>query len=105
LQGRNPAPDAQQAAQKIAPKSSKELLEVHRRGAQNGIQRIAGNALQAVAIQPVFRLQMPDAGFDRRAPLHPSPQLPRCPTSLPPVHAHSYRAFIIVAAITHAQAG
>jgi hypothetical protein len=68
-------------------------------------ERIAGNALQAVALQPVFRLQMPDAGFDRRAPLHPSPQLPRCPTSLPPVHAHSYRAFIIVAAITHARAG
>jgi ribulose-5-phosphate 4-epimerase/fuculose-1-phosphate aldolase len=53
----------------------------------------------------VFRLQMPDAGFDRRASLHPSPKRPRCPTSLPPVHAHSYRAFIIVAAITHARAG
>jgi hypothetical protein len=56
-------PFAQQTAQKIAPKSSQELLEVHRCGAQDGIERIARNALQAVARQPVFRLQMPDAGF------------------------------------------
>ena len=98
---RNPAPSAQQAAQKIAPKSSQELLKVHRRCAQDGIQRISANAFQAVALQPVFRLQMSDAGFDRRAPLHPSPQRTRRSPSLPLVHAHSYFTFIIVAAIPH----
>src|ERR1035437_3515030 len=101
LQNRNPAPSAQQAAQKIAPKSSQELLEVHCRGAQNGIERVSGNALQAIALQPVFRLQMSDAGFYRRAPFHPSPQRPRRSTPLPLVHSHSYSTFIIVAAITH----
>jgi hypothetical protein len=46
LWGRNPAPNAQQAAQNIAPKSSQELLEVHRRGTQDDMERISGSAFR-----------------------------------------------------------
>ena len=67
MQGLNPTPGTPQAEQKNAPKSSRELLEVHRSGAQDGIERIAGNALQAVALQPMFHLEMSDAEFDRVA--------------------------------------
>jgi hypothetical protein len=48
LQNRNPAPSAQQTAQKNAPKSPEGLLEVHRRDAHDGIERISGNALQLI---------------------------------------------------------
>ena len=50
------APDVQQATQEIAPKSSEELVEVHRRGRQHGVDRIARNALEPVVLQPVFQL-------------------------------------------------
>src|SRR5208282_1754225 len=74
-------PDAHQAAQKIAPKSSEELVEVHRRGTQDGIERIAGNTLQPIVLQPVFRLQMSDAWLDRGAAFHPSPECSGRPAS------------------------
>ena len=73
-QSRNRVPDARQEAQKNAPKSSEELLEVHGCGGQDGVDRIAGNALQPVALQPVFVFQMSDAWFDRGTAFHPSPQ-------------------------------
>jgi len=101
LQGRNPWPGAHQAEQKNAPKSSQELLEVHRRGAQDGIDRIAGNTLQAVALQPMFHFEMSDAGFDCCATFHPSPQRPRRPPSAPLIHMHPRSARVIVAAIAH----
>jgi len=78
----------QQGAQKTEPKSSQELMEVHRRGTQDGIERIAGNTLQPIALQPVFRLQMSDAGLDRGAPFHPSPERSRRPASASLVHMH-----------------
>jgi len=101
LWGGNPAPEAHQAEQKIAPKSSEELVEVHRRGTQDGIERIAGNALQPVALQAVFVLQMPDAGFDGGAAFHPSPERLRRPASSSFVHMHGGLARVIVAAIAH----
>ena len=76
-------------------------MEVHRRGAQDGIERIARNAFQAVALQPMFRLQMSDAWFDCGTAFHPSPERARRPAPSSLVHAHSYTTFIIVAAITH----
>jgi len=63
LQRRYPTPDARQAAQKNAPKSSEELVEVHRSGRKNRMDRITGIALRAIALEPVFVLQMSDAGF------------------------------------------
>src|ERR1039457_6216881 len=53
------------------PKSSEELVEVHRRGRQDCVDRIAGNALQPIAFQPVFVLQMSDAWLDRGAAFFP----------------------------------
>jgi len=76
-------------------------MEVHRRGRENRIDRIAGNALQAIALQPVFVLQMSDAGFDRRAAFHPSPECARRSASLPLVDMHSNFAVIFMAAIAH----
>ena len=73
-------------------------MEVHRRGAQDGIERIAGNALQAVALQPVFRFEMSDAGLDRGATFHPSPQRPRRPASSSLIHMHRRSARVVVAA-------
>ncbi len=43
LQALKSVPDDQQAAQKNAPKSSEELMEVHCGGSQHGIDGIAGN--------------------------------------------------------------
>src|ERR1019366_3299539 len=76
-------------------------VEVHRRSAQNGIERSAGNALQAVALQPMFHLEMSDAGFDRGATFHPSPERSRRPASSSFVHMHRCSARVIVAAIAH----
>ena len=76
-------------------------MEVHRRGTQDGIERIAGNTLQPIALQPVFRLQMSDAGLDRGAPFHPSPERSRRPASASLVHMHRRSARVIVAAIAH----
>jgi hypothetical protein len=59
-------PSGRRAAQLIAPKISEERLELHRCGTQDGIERIDGTTLQAVALQPVFVLQMSDALFNRR---------------------------------------
>lgn len=73
LQALKSVPDDQQAAQKNAPKSSEELMEVQCGGSQHGIDGIAGNTLEPIAFQPVFALQMSDAWFDRGAPFHPSP--------------------------------
>lgn len=101
LEGRNPAPGAHHVEQKNAPKSFQELMEVHRRSTQDGIERIAGNALQAVALQPMFRLQMSDAGLDRGATLHPSPECSRRPASCSFVHMHHCSARVVVAAIAH----
>jgi hypothetical protein len=64
--------DVQQAAQKNAPKSSEELVEVHGSGSQHGIDRISGNALQPITFQPVFILQVSDAWFHCGAAFHPS---------------------------------
>jgi len=58
-------PCAAQAEQKNEPKSSEELVEVHCRGRQDHIDRIALNALQSIAFQPVLTLRMSDAGLDR----------------------------------------
>lgn len=44
------AAEAQQAAQKNAPKSSEELLEVHCGSRQDSIDRISGNTLQPIAL-------------------------------------------------------
>ena len=76
-------------------------MEVHRRGTQDGIERVAGNALQAVALQPVFVFQMSDAWFDRGASFHPSPECSRRPASSSFVHMHRRSARVIVAAIAH----
>jgi len=93
LQVRSPVQDAHQVEWKNAPKSSQELIEVHRRGTQDGIDRIAGNALQAVTFQPVFRLQMSDAEFDRGTPFYPSPATgePNRP-ALPPLSTQARRS-------------
>jgi hypothetical protein len=68
-----PTPDVHKASQKNSPESSEELLEVHRGGSQDGVDRISGSALQPIAFQPVFILQMSDARFDCGSPFHPSP--------------------------------
>ena len=95
------APDAYEAAQEIAPKSSQELMEIHRRSTQDGIERIAGNTFEPIALQAVFGLEMSDAGFDGGATLHPSPECSRCSASFPFVHMHRCLAGVIVAAIAH----
>jgi len=46
----NPAAEAHQAAQKNAPKSSEEFLEVHCGSRQDSIDRISGNTLQSIAL-------------------------------------------------------
>jgi hypothetical protein len=71
--GEQAVPYVAQAEQKNAPKSSEELVEVHRGGCQDRVDRISGNALQPIAFQPVFALQMSDAWFDRGTAFHPSP--------------------------------
>ena len=58
-------PYVDQAEQINAPKSSEEFLEVHRGGCQDGVDRIPSSTLEPIELQPVFALQMPDAGFDR----------------------------------------
>ena len=63
MQGEQGVPDGQPVAEKNAAKSSEELVEVHRGGGQDSIQRISGNTLQTIALQPVFVLKMSDAGF------------------------------------------
>jgi hypothetical protein len=99
LQDWNRFPDAHHAAQKNAPKSSEELVEVHSGSGQDGIDRIAGNALQPVALQSVFVFQMSDAWFDYGAACHPSPQCLRSPSSSSLVDVHGGRSVIVVAAI------
>jgi hypothetical protein len=74
-------------------------MEVHRRGTQYGSERIAGNALQAVTLQPVFVLQISDAWFSRHATLNQSPERTRRSVSSSIVHAHSHSTFITVAAV------
>src|ERR1039458_8661139 len=49
----------------------------------------------------MFVLQMSDAGFDRGASFHPSPECAWCSASLPLIDVHFRSAFIIMAAITH----
>ena len=95
------APDLQQGKQETAPKSSEELVEVHCRGRQHCVDRVACNALQPVALQTVFQLQMSDARFDCGAAFHPSPQRPWRSASSSFVHMHGCLAFVIVAAIAH----
>ena len=63
--------------EELAATSSQQLLEVHRSGGEYGVDGIACRALQAIALQPVFALQVPDAGFDRGPAFHPSPQRAR----------------------------
>jgi hypothetical protein len=45
LQGEHPVPYVHEAQQKNAPKSSEELVEVHRGGCQDHIDRISGSTL------------------------------------------------------------
>jgi len=73
LQDWNRFPDAHHAAQKNAPKSSEELVEVHGGSREDGIDRISGNTLQPIALQAVFVLQMSDVWLRCRVALHPSP--------------------------------
>src|ERR1022692_3763431 len=87
--------------QKSAPKSSQELLEVHRGGCQDRDDLISGSTLQAVTFQPVFVLQMSDAWFDCGTAFHTSPSCFRCTSSLSLVDVHGDRAVIVVASIAH----
>ena len=45
IEGEHLVPWVDQAEQKNAPKSSEELLEVHRGGCQDGVDRISGSTL------------------------------------------------------------
>ena len=101
LQGEHSVPCAYQAEQKNAPKSSEELLEVHRGGCQDRVDRISGSTLQPIALQPVFALQMSDAWFDCGSAFHPSPSCFRCPSSSSLVDMHGDRTVIVVASIAH----
>src|ERR1035441_8362229 len=83
--------------QKSAPKSSQELLEVHRGGCQDRVDLISGSTLQAVTFQPVFVLQMSDAWFDCGTAFHPSPSRLRCTPSSSLVDVHGDCAVIVVA--------
>src|ERR1017187_1631246 len=87
--------------QKSAPKSSQELLEVHRGGCQDRVDLISGSTLQAVTFQPVFVLQVSDAWFDCGTAFHPSPSRLRCTPSSSPVDVHGDCAVIVVASIAH----
>ncbi len=89
------------AAQKIAPKSSQELVEVHGCGRQHRVDGIAGDTFQPIPLLPVFRLQMSDAGFDGSAAFHPAPQPPRGSAPPPLVDMHRDRALAVVDAIAH----
>ena len=48
-------------------------MEVHRCGRQNRVDRVAGNALQPIALQPALVLQVSDAWLDRSTAFPPSP--------------------------------
>lgn len=76
-------------------------MEVHRCGRKHGVDRVPVSAPQPVALQPVFVLQMPDAGLNRGATFHPAPQRPRSSAPSALVDMHCDRAVIVVAAIAH----
>src|ERR1019366_6067490 len=86
---------------KNAPKSSEELLEVHRGGSQDRVDRISVSTLQPITFQPVFVLQMSDAWFDRGTAFHPSPSCFRCPSSSSLFDLHGDRTVLLVASIAH----
>ena len=99
IEGKHLVPDVDQAEQKNAPKSSEQLLEVHRGGCQDGVDLISGSTLQPITFQPVFALPMSDAWLDRGATLHPSPFCLRCTPSSSLVDMHGDRTVIVVATI------
>jgi hypothetical protein len=51
-----------------------QLVEVHPNGAQNGIEPVAHNPVEAVAVHSVLSFQVPDSRLYRRTPFHPPPQ-------------------------------
>ncbi len=77
------------------------VLDAASKGPANSHCSSVNNPFQPVALQPVFRLQMPDARFNRRATRYPSPDWLRRSPSLPLVHLHFYFTFVFVPAITH----
>ena len=101
IEGEHLVPWADQAEQKNAPKSSEELLEVHRGGCQDRVDLISSGTLQPITFQPVFVLQMSDAWFDRGAAFHPSPSCFGCTSSSSLVDMHGDRTVIVVATIAH----
>ena len=80
--------DVLDLSDKFALTGPRQLLEVHPGGGQDGINRVTGNPLQPVALQPVFVLQVSDAGFDGSSVLHPLPECLCRASSLPFIDVH-----------------
>jgi len=81
--------------------SPQQLLEIHRCSRQNRVHRISGSTLQSIALQPVFRLQMSDAGFHGGAVLHSSPQRLWRSASASLVDMDRCLAFVIMTSVAH----
>ena len=81
------------------PKEALELLEVHGRGAEDGVDGIAGGAFEPIALKPMFAFEVADGGFDRRAAFHPSPESFGRRPSAAFVDMHRPGARVIVTAI------
>ena len=101
IEGEHLVPCVDQAEQKNARKSSEELLEVHRGGCQDGVDRISGSTLQPIPFQAVFVLHLSDAWLDRGTAFHPSPSCARCPPSSSLVDMQGDRTVIVLASMAH----
>ena len=62
-------------AQKVC-RPAQQLVEVHSGTAEDGIEPVTFNALEAVAVHPVLFFQVSDSRFNGCPAFHPAPQTP-----------------------------
>jgi len=101
LEGKQSVAYPHHVEQKNAEKRSEELLEVHRGGCQDRVDRISSSTLWPITFQPVFALQMSYAWLDRGTAFHPSPSWFRCTSSSSLVDMLGDPTVMVVASIAH----
>jgi hypothetical protein len=78
-----------------------QLVEVHPYRAQDGIEPIALNPAEAVALHSMLSFQVPYPRLDRRSPFHPPPHAPIDPPAMALIHMDFDISRVSMAAVAH----
>ena len=76
-------------------------MEVHPHRAQDGIEPIALNSAEAIAVHSMLSFQVPNPRLDRRSPFHPPPQAPIDPPAMALIHMDFDISRVSMPAVAH----